>query len=101
MWIFGAGGGYLWNPLLHDGDALRLAVKLRISIDQNDCDCCVWAFPRDGESSPTQEDPNVMTERLHDVGSDLEIQDRAAATRRAVVRAAAKLAGSAPPLTAQ
>ena len=26
-----------WNPLTHDGDALRLAVKLGITIDLVDC----------------------------------------------------------------
>ena len=30
-----------WNPLTDDGDALRLAAKLRISIDFNDC--CAWS----------------------------------------------------------
>jgi hypothetical protein len=30
-----------WNPLTNDGDALRLAVKLRITIDSNDC--CAWS----------------------------------------------------------
>lgn len=30
-----------WNPLDNDADALRLAAKLRISIDFNDC--CAWS----------------------------------------------------------
>lgn len=30
-----------FNPLDYDGDALRLAAKLRISIDFNDC--CAWS----------------------------------------------------------
>lgn len=30
-----------WNPLESDADAIRLAAKLRISIDFNDC--CAWS----------------------------------------------------------
>jgi hypothetical protein len=51
-----------WNPLTDDGDALRLAVKLDLSID----DACV-------------------------IYSDGASDDRYAATRRAIVRAAASI----------
>jgi hypothetical protein len=51
-----------WNPLIDDGDALRLAVKLDLSID----DACV-------------------------IYSDGAPDDRYAATRRAIVRAAASI----------
>lgn len=80
-----------WNPLDSDGDALRLAVKLRISIDQNDCDCCVWAYPRDTNDDSVADADMLITERMHFAGSDDELQDRFAATRRAIVRAAAEL----------
>jgi hypothetical protein len=64
-----------WNPLTDDGDALRLAVKLQIIVGKyddyanaggigNDVDVVVWAH---------------------------EEKDPYAATRRAVVRAAAEI----------
>lgn len=34
-------GGKEWNPLESDADALRLAAKLRISIDFKNC--CAWS----------------------------------------------------------
>ncbi len=69
-------GGYEWNPLTDDGDALRLAVKLNMGI-----------------SIP------VMREHWCDVvcfkDSSVNIQecsgDPYAATRRAIVRAAAEI----------
>ena len=36
LWFSGNGEGLLWNPLTDDGDALRLAVQLRMSIDCED-----------------------------------------------------------------
>lgn len=63
-----------WNPLTDDGDALRLAVQLRIRVwyryedgDQVNCIC-------HGRNSPVYEDCK---------------NDAGAATRRAIVRAAA------------
>jgi hypothetical protein len=76
--------GY-WNPLTNDGDALRLAVKLKIGIrftwdgcdDQYDA---VWA-----ETGRTRCDEELgMTPKG-------EQFDEEAATRRAIVRAAAEL----------
>lgn len=69
---------YIWNPLTDDGDALRLAVKLRLHAE-----CCnsgivyVWIG---SELVLTNAD-------THD-NSDLS---RYAATRRAIVRAAAEI----------
>ena len=65
-----------WNPLEDDGDALRLAVALRISLDMltHIVDATTGA---------------VM---CHEPWGD----DDNAATRRAIVRAAAALAGTAP-----
>src|SRR5512139_2222943 len=63
-----------WNPLLDDGDTLRLAVKLGICFGPNfDGDLAV-CFGPDGRSitEPMQPDPY-------------------AATRRAIVRAAAEI----------
>ena len=65
-------GGY-WNPLLDDGDALRLAVKLRLELGFPK-EYCVWSFGTNGVVC--MEDPS---------------NDPYAATRRAIVRAAAAI----------
>lgn len=68
-----------WNPLTDDGDALRLAVKLHFEVD-------VW-YDGGGVScalSGTHEDAN-------DGWSFEQSADRYAATRRAIVRAAAEI----------
>jgi hypothetical protein len=64
-----------WNPLTDDGDALRLAVKLRLTINcsYDDVVMCGQEF--------TQKE--VFLERNG--------EDPLAATRRAIVRAAAEL----------
>lgn len=62
-----------WNPLTDDGDALRLAVKLRLEIGFPR-EYCVWSFGTNGVVC--MEDPN---------------NDAYAATRRAIVRAAAEI----------
>jgi hypothetical protein len=66
-----AGSDY-WNPLTDDGDALRLAVRLRMNVDWESADC-VWC---DNE------------------GETVEGDDPYAATRRAIVRAAAEIGRS-------
>ena len=68
--------GNLWNPLTDDGDALRLAVKLRIEI--------MW--PRPGD--------HVCAGNVRKVGAgscEDDLSDPYAATRRAIVRAAAAI----------
>jgi hypothetical protein len=67
--------GYRWNPLTDDGDALRLAVKLRIGI--GDRETTITAFHRKDMSSG-----GLYVE---------EVGDPYAATRRAIVRAAATI----------
>lgn len=71
---------FCWNPLTDDGDALRLAVKLRLVIDpvarpQDDSEpsAAVWCQPA----------RRYITEPFRD--------DPYAATRRAIVRAAAEI----------
>lgn len=71
--------GLLWNPLHNDGDALRLAVKLGICLGPNFDGTFAVAFGDDGRN---------ITEPLGD--------DPCAATRRAVVRAAASLSQEKP-----
>lgn len=67
-----------WNPLTDDGDALRLAVKMMQTVD---LDC--FNEVRVSDSNLTY--PNeTFTEPLKD-------NDHYAATRRAIVRAAAEI----------
>lgn len=68
-----------WNPLTDDGDALRLAVKLKIDVDFKYGD--VWAT--EGETVS-----GTLIERCGD--------DPDAATRRAIVRAAAEIGKAMP-----
>lgn len=70
MDIHGAG----WNPLEDDGDALRLAVKLKLEVD-----ICITGIA-------------VRTPVGHKVLVDAEMEpDGYAATRLAIVMAAAKI----------
>ena len=75
-----------WNPLTDDGDALRLAVKLRINVQ--------WSVTVDDFS------PSVEVYHADTVSSDcIEIKtsdDPYAATRRAIVRAAAEIGKAMP-----
>lgn len=61
-----------WNPLTDDGDALRLAVKLKLDVtfDHEDECCSVWSYGN----------PDVNVKFGY---------DPLAATRRAIVMAAA------------
>ena len=65
-----------WNPLLDDADALRLAVKLRIDV----------CFASDMLFTQTTLAPTPMFKEQYG-------GDEMAATRRAIVRAAAALPG--------
>lgn len=70
--------GPFWNPLTDDGDALRLAVKLRIAIDFNRQACIDrLACPKWYAAANHHPDWN-------------------AATRRAITRAAAAIGESMP-----
>ena len=80
--LIGAGNGDLkpWNPLTDDGDALRLAVRLQISVCQNiiRVEASTIQLVLDGV-------------KIHE---DTMNQDWCLSTRRAIVRAAAAI-GSA------
>ena len=67
-----------WNPLTDDGDALRLAVKLRMSVFHSLSD--VYVVDDDGD---------IEVEEGHK-------RDPLAATRRAIVRAAAEIGRQMP-----
>gem|GEM_PF-337352 len=64
-------GTSIWNPLADNGDALRLAVKLELIVG-----CYAGSIIVDGKGVTAEE---------HD------LSDRNAATRRAIVRAAAEI----------
>lgn len=70
-----------WNPLTEDGDALRLAVKLRLEI---------YFF--DGFGEVVAEHNTASFEP----GREQYADDMNAATRRAIVRAAAEIGRSMP-----
>jgi len=70
--------GDSWNPLTDDGDALRLAVKLRLDIGFEKLHTVsVWSDPRDG----------WIIEHCDD-GMGADISEK---TRRAITRAAAEI----------
>jgi len=64
-----------WNPLTDDGDALRLAVKLGLTVSQ-------WMNNREVEVNDYDE--TVFVNEFHE-------PDPCVTTRRAIVRAAAKI----------
>lgn len=71
------GGDSLFNPLTDDGDALRLAVKLNIYVMQN-----------------YDSEPHAIARVLNNLRTgyvELHCADSYAATRRAIVRAAAEI----------
>jgi hypothetical protein len=70
----------LWNPLTDDGDAFRLAVKLEIAVN-----------PFAGKTVVAHTDSGRMGHEKWDCWDD----DPYAATRRAIVRAAAALGDDA------
>lgn len=75
-----------WNPLTDDGDALRLAVTLRLTVNLTECRCCVgiYACQLDGEGDY----PDISVRHSPEF-DDAETTDPCAATRLAIVRAAA------------
>ena len=82
-WFNGARGAY-WNPLADDGDALRLAVELKIAFfpPENDEGDFAVASIEDGVLS---DDGDTWIQEWVKGG------DTMAATRRAIVRAAAEI----------
>lgn len=86
-WVqfIGHGTAVIWNPLVDDAEAFRLAVKLRLDIDNGS--------PSDGNRYVCAYRCGIAMVR--DPVSEIEeIEDecqRLAATRRAIVRAAAEI----------
>ena len=75
-----------WNPLTNDGDALRLVVRLHISIDHNKPACQQRYVVAERCGCEMMYEPVCAVEDVDDE------TDRDAATRRAIVRAAAEMA---------
>lgn len=69
-----------WSPLTNDGDALRLAVKLKLHLGLESHTVSAWQSDKFG---------NFQTEVLSHRGDE-------AATRRAIVRAAAEIGKAMP-----
>jgi hypothetical protein len=74
-----------WNPITDDGCALRLAVKLQMTVATSECECCVRVYHSEFED-------DCIFERHSPDFPDATSPDAATATRRAIVRAAAALA---------
>ena len=90
-WIEDSGRGRYWNPITDDGDALRLAVKLRLSFEADapiqigfypgiggdyKSGCEAWIVDKEGNTKQAQE--------VYGADPDAD-------TRRAIVRAAAEI----------
>ncbi len=75
-----------WDPLTDDGDALRLAVTLKISIHLRPkrVEVLSWPLPKTPYGFGGTPFPKVETVEPYD-------DDRHAATRRAIVKAAAEI----------
>lgn len=67
-----------WNPLEDDGDALRLAVEMRLTV-------CTDGHSTVSASEAWRRDGAFVTQRVS------ECSNKLAATRRAIVRAAAAI----------
>jgi maltoporin len=80
--VYIVGHGQAWSPLTNDGDALRLAVKLRLVVDMS--------------LSP---EIHIQYNPIADMAShplcEEDTDDEYAATRRAIVRAAAAIGEAA------
>jgi len=68
--------GLTWNPLKDDGDAFRLAVRLRLTI----------SFASIGAENEIYVQPPIFRPIFEPISGSIE-----AATRRAIVRAAAEM----------
>ena len=84
LWVEGQG---IWNPLTDDGDAFRLAVKLDIDVDFE-------LYAETNDDNEYWEGIRIYARRWtipHLEVYERERNDKLAATRRAIVRAAAEI----------
>jgi hypothetical protein len=87
LMICGGGEVKYWNPLTDDGDALRLAVKCEMSLDLFDDLIRVGYTLPDESLRPADRTADVV---------ESPKADPCAATRRAIVRAAAEIGRNMP-----
>lgn len=87
-----------WNPLTDDGDALRLAVKLGISIDHDyiEVGMLTAGGMTDGEYEMGVEAWKVTEKATTIKCEELHGHDPLAATRLAITRAAAEIGKEMP-----
>lgn len=84
------GVGLVWNPLTDDGDALRLAVKLRIDVCHNhSADHQLWVLAERAGVEGCFAPACCVEDEFEEGGRD-------DATRRAIVRAAAEIGKAMP-----
>lgn len=77
------GAHFVWNPLADDGDALRLAVQLQLSVHNEHVEA--------GVVYCTGSDETVYPQCLSGTNEDEVIDADYVATRRAIVLAAAEI----------
>lgn len=79
-------GNHWWNPLIDDGDALRMAAKLRLDLcwNENEGPWEFNAWPQGGGMGSNE------------CPSEGHGDDNASAMRKAIVRAAAEIGKSMP-----
>src|SRR5690554_426671 len=80
-----SGAPIRWNPLEDDGDALRLANALKLSICHTLCEAPTAHGTAMVGYAPWENGAPICSERYDGIGG------RDAATRRAIVRAAAEI----------
>lgn len=80
------GQGSAWSPLVDDGDALRLAVKLGMR---------VYVYPGDGDDVTVVANDELQAKNAPHI-SESHGEDKFSATRRAIVRAAAEIGRAMP-----
>jgi hypothetical protein len=85
LYYVSSGATVRWNPLTDDGDALRLAVKLCIGLDHNRAGDQQRYVAADRPGCEGCFSPVCAVE------DEFDESQRAAATRRAIVRAAAEI----------
>lgn len=78
-----------WNPLTDDGDALRLAVKLGLAVSIDSVEQETWAHHEQAFKGSSEKWKCCPTSNNGD-------EDGYAATRRAIVRAAAEIGRAMP-----
>jgi hypothetical protein len=79
--LFIVNGSTWWNPITDDGDALRLAVNCMASVEISEYEASTYVYA------------GPFNAIISDRKSAMELwgDDRAAATRRAIVRAVAEI----------